>query len=93
MTVTTFFYARLYGINKSLEIMELTTSKPSSIFNRGLLNSAYKEDIAYSFSHLKNKSLFNLRERALANHDNLCCSAGTILKLSIFAVALILILF
>ncbi|GGG91412.1 hypothetical protein GCM10011416_05040 [Polaribacter pacificus] len=73
--------------------MEITTSKPSSLFSRGLLNSAYKEDIAYSFRHLRNKSIFKSKERAFRNHDQLCCSVGAVLKVSIFIIALLLILF
>ena len=74
--------------------MELLLSKPTSLnLHSGLLNSVYKKDVNYSFSHLKKRSIFKLKSRARRSHDRLCCTTGAILKISLFAIATYFILF
>ena len=74
--------------------MELLLSKPSSLHpHKGLLNSVYKEDVAYSFSHLKKRSIFKLKSKARKSHNRLCCTTGAILKVTMFAIVILLILF
>jgi len=74
--------------------MEISFSKPSTkYFQKGLLNSVYKEETAYSFSHLKKRSLFILKSKARKNHDRLCCTTGAVLKVLIFTILILLIIF
>ena len=74
--------------------MELVARESNIIsFHRGLLNSVYKEEITYGFRNLKEKSIFKLKERAMRNRERLCSSSVAILKISMFVIALGMIIF
>lgn len=63
------------------------------VIERGILTSAYKQEIKYSISDMKRKSLSRIKSSILNSHDKLQSQAGTALQVSLFAIALVVILF
>lgn len=57
----------------------------------GLLNSNYKSIVKHNFSKSTTKSVFGIRQRIKSSQLNMVNHTGVILKLSVFAIALIAI--
>jgi hypothetical protein len=59
----------------------------SNFFYRGMLTSSYKEEIKEHFSNLRSQSLFRLKQTVKTNQSRFMPAVGTILKVSVFAIA------
>ena len=59
---------------------------------RGILTSVYKQEIKQSISEMKKKSLSRIKSSILNSHDKLQSQTGTVLQVSLFAIALVVIL-
>ena len=57
----------------------------------GLLNSNYKSIVKHNFSKSTTKSVFGIRQRIKSSQLRMVNHAGVILKLSVFAIALVAI--
>ena len=57
----------------------------------GLLNSNYKSIVKHNFSKSTTKSVFGIRQRIKSSQLNMVNHAAIILKLSVFAIALVAI--
>ena len=89
LDVTTFFIPRLYNITVKLKIMKLASHH--RVIERGILTSAYKEEIKYNIREMKRKSLSRIKSSILNSHDKLQSQTGTVLQVSLFVVVLVAI--
>jgi hypothetical protein len=62
------------------------------VIERGILTSVYKQEIKQSISEMKKKSLSRIKSSILNSHDKLQSQTGTVLQVSLFAIALVVIL-
>lgn len=62
------------------------------VSERGILTSAYKQEIKHSIREMKSGSLSHLKNAFLRKHESLTSQTAAILQVSIFTFALILIL-
>jgi hypothetical protein len=63
------------------------------VIERGILTSAYKEEIKYSIREMKLKSISQIKSSILNGHDKLKSQTGTVLQVSLFAMVLVVLLF
>ncbi|QNM84383.1 hypothetical protein H9W90_09195 [Polaribacter pectinis] len=70
--------------------MKYTTT--TSVLERGILTSAYKQDINRNIRIERSKSLSGIKS-LIMNQSNLESQTGTILRVSLFAIAIIMISF
>jgi hypothetical protein len=63
------------------------------VIERGILTSVYKQEIKQNIGEMKRKSLSRIKTSILHQHEKLRSEAGTVLQLSVFAIALVVILF
>ena len=61
----------------------------SHFTTNGLLNSNYKSVVKQNFSNTSSKSVFGIRQRLKSSQFNMIDHTAVILKLSVFAIALI----
>jgi len=57
----------------------------------GLLNSNYKSIVKHNFSNSTTKSVFGIRQRIKSSQLNMVNHIGIVLKISVFAIALVAI--
>jgi len=57
----------------------------------GLLNSNYKSIVKHNFSKSTTKSVFGIRQRIKSSQLNMVNHVGVVLKISVFAIALVAI--
>jgi hypothetical protein len=57
----------------------------------GLLNSNYKSIVKHNFSKSTTKSVFGIRQRIKSSQLNMVNHVGIVLKISVFAIALVAI--
>lgn len=57
----------------------------------GLLNSNYKSIVKHNFSKSTTKSVFGIRQRIKSSQLSMVNHVGIVLKLSVFAIALVAI--
>lgn len=77
-------------VNQKLEVV----SEPievSQFTNQGLLNSSYQSVVKQNFSTATTKSIFGIRQRIKSAQFNRVNHTAVILKLSLFAIALIIL--
>ena len=60
------------------------------VIERGILTSAYKQEIRQNVRELKSKSISRIKASILNHHEKLQSQTGTILQVSLFAIVLIL---
>lgn len=60
--------------------------------NEGLLNSNYKVETKENFFHSNPKSIFGIKQRVKSRQYQFTSSIATILKLSIFVIAMLITL-
>ena len=65
----------------------------SRVIERGILTSAYKQEIRQSIIEMKSSSLSSIKTSFLSQHEKLRSQTAAILQVSIFALALVFILF
>ena len=75
-------------VNQELEFVP-EPAAVSHINNQGLLNSNYKSVVKYNFSKSTTKSVFGIRQRLKSSQFNMVNHTSVILKLSVFAIALV----
>jgi hypothetical protein len=71
--------------------MKYTTTVP--VLERGILTSVYKQEIKNDIKIAKSKSLSNIKSLLLNHQGKIESQTGTILQVSIFAIAIIMISF
>ncbi len=62
------------------------------VIERGILTSAYKQEIRQNVRTMKSNSLSNIKTSFLSQHEKLRSQTAAILQVSIFTLALVLIL-
>ena len=88
--VTNIFYSRLLGVNQfKSNIMKTTYVTP---IERGILTSAYKREIRESIRVSKRESLSKFKNIIEDHHARVQSKTGTILQVSLFALAMILVI-
>lgn len=75
-------------LNQELEFVS-EPSEVSYLTTNGLLTSNYKSIVKQSFNNSSTKSVFGIRQRLKAFQFNMVNHTAVILKLSVFAIALI----
>tara|TARA_R110001632_G_scaffold18712_24_gene57747 strand:+ start:9690 stop:9905 length:216 start_codon:yes stop_codon:yes gene_type:complete len=65
----------------------------SRVIERGILTSAYKQEIKQNIIDMKSNSLSSIKTSFLRRHDKLRSQTAAILQVSIFALALLVVLF
>jgi hypothetical protein len=75
-------------INQNLEFVPEPT-EVSQFTSKGLLNSNYKSVVKQNFSQSTTKSIFGIRQRIKSSQLNMVNHTAVILKLSVFAIALV----
>lgn len=75
-------------LNQELEFVS-EPSEVSYFTTNGLLTSNYKSIVKQSFNNSSTKSVFGIRQRLKAFQFNMVNHTAVILKLSVFAIALI----
>ena len=63
------------------------------VIERGILTSAYKQEIRQNVRDMKSNSLSQMKTSFLSQHEKLRSQTAAILQVSIFTLALVLILF
>ena len=63
------------------------------VLERGILTSAYKEEIKANICSMKGQSLFKVKTKLRKSSSRLYSETGTILKVSMFVLALVVIVF
>lgn len=63
------------------------------VLERGILTSSYKKEIRNNIRSMRTKSLSNMKQRIKANSNRMQCSTSTALKVSMFFVAMVMIVF
>ncbi|MBU2922893.1 hypothetical protein KO504_16205 [Winogradskyella psychrotolerans] len=76
------------SLNSSLEFVPEPIAV-SHFTTRGLLNSNYKSVVKQNFKTLESKSVFAIRQRTKRIQSHMVNYTAVILKLSVFAIALI----
>ncbi|MBC3845139.1 hypothetical protein H8K90_01995 [Winogradskyella echinorum] len=77
-------------LNQELEFVP-EPAKVSHFTNNGLLNSNYKSVVKHNYSKSTTKSVFGIRQRLKSSQFKMVDHTAAILKLSVFAIALIAI--
>jgi hypothetical protein len=62
------------------------------VIERGILTSAYKQEIRQSIRDMKADSLSQIKNSFLSQHDKLRSQTAAIVRVSLFTLALVLIL-
>lgn len=62
------------------------------VIERGILTSAYKQEIRQSIRDMKSNSISQIKSSFLSQHEKLQSRTAAILQVSLFTVALVLIL-
>ena len=75
-------------VNQKLEFVS-EPAQLSHFTTQGLLNSNYKSVVKYNFSKSTTKSVFGIRQRLKSSQFNMVNHTSVILKLSVFAIALV----
>lgn len=75
-------------INQNLEFIP-EPAEVSHFTSQGLLNSNYKSVVKQNFSKSTTKSIFGIRQRIKSSQLNMVNHTAVILKLSVFAIALV----
>ena len=75
-------------VNQKLEFVP-EPNQLSHFTTQGLLNSNYKSVVKQNFRKSTTKSVFGIRQRLKASQLNMVNHTAVILKLSVFAIALI----
>lgn len=63
------------------------------VIERGILTSTYKQEIRQNIKDMKSNSLSNIKNSFLSQHEKLRSQTVAILRVSIFTLALVFILF
>ncbi len=63
------------------------------VIESGILTSVYKQEIRQSIIEMKSSSLSSIKTSFLSQHEKLRSQTAAILQVSIFALALVFILF
>ncbi|TMM32198.1 hypothetical protein FDT66_01670 [Polaribacter aestuariivivens] len=63
----------------------------TSILERGILTSSYKQEIKKSIQLEKSKSISKVKSLITNHHKNIESDAGTILRVALFMVVIVLI--
>lgn len=71
--------------------MKLAASQ--RVIERGILTSAYKQEIRYNIREMRRKSVSRIKSSFLTSHEKFQSQTATALKVSLFAVVLVVILF
>ena len=72
-----------------LEPLPKQKPEPFVFKNEGILTSSYKQEIQDNFFHSNPTSVFGVKQRIKSSQYQYSPSIGAVLKLSIFAIALI----
>lgn len=75
-------------LNQELEFVS-EPSEVTYVTTNGLLTSNYKSIVKQNFNNSSTKSVFGIRQRLKAFQFNMVNHTAVILKLSVFAIALI----
>lgn len=78
--------------HQDLEPLPRQKKEPFIFTNEGLLTSTYKEETRNNFFHSNPKSIFGTKQRIKSFQYQFTSHIETILKLSVFAIALIIAL-
>ncbi len=70
----------------------MKSSAHPRVIERGILTSAYKQEIRQSASDMRSNTLSQIKSSFLIGHDKLRSQTGAILKVSLFTLALAIIL-
>ena len=62
------------------------------VIERGILTSAYKEEIRQSIRDMKSDSVSQIKNSFLSQHDKLRSQTAAIVRVSLFTLALVVIL-
>ena len=77
-------------VNQELEFLPEPIAVPS-LKDQGILNSSYQSVVKQNFNKPTPKSIFGIRQRIKSSQFNTVNHTAVILKLSVFAMALIAI--
>lgn len=62
------------------------------VIERGILTSAYKQEIRENVRYMKSKSISQIKLSLLSSHEKLTSQTGVILKVSLCAIVIVSIL-
>ena len=71
--------------------MKYTTTTP--VFERGILTSTYKQEIKKDIRIEKSRSLSRIKSMIMNHHGKIESETGTILRVSLFIIAILMISF
>ncbi len=63
------------------------------VLERGILTSSYKQEIRQSIQSMKAQSLSRVKSRLKKDSSKICSETGTILKVSMFVLVLVALVF
>lgn len=71
----------------------MKSSAHPRVIERGILTSAYKQEIRQSIRDMKKDSVSQIKHSFLSQHDKLRSQTAAIVRVSLFTLALVFILF
>jgi len=77
--------------HQDLELLPKQKRETFTFKNEGILSSTYKQEISNNFFHSSPKSIFGIKQRIKSNQYQFTSSIETILKLSVFVIAMVAI--
>ena len=86
-------YSDISSFLYNLKTKNMKSFAHPRVNERGILTSAYKQEIKHNISDMKRKSLSRIKSSLFSRQDKLQSQTGTALQVSLFAIALVVILF
>ena len=80
-------------IKQELEPLPRQKQVPFVFKNEGLLSSTYKERTRNNFFHSNPQSVFGIKQKVKSKQYQFTSSIDTILKLSVFIIAMVVVLY
>lgn len=71
----------------------MKSSVNNLVLERGILTSVYKNEIRQSIHSMKSESLFRVKNKLKNSSSRLYSETGTVLKVAMFVVALVVLVF
>ena len=71
----------------------MRVSANNIVLERGILTSTYKEEIRHNVRMMKKASLYTIKNKIKERTASFYSETGTVLKVSMFALALVFIIF
>ena len=77
---------------QNIEPLPIQKRESFTFKNEGILSSTYKQETCKNFFHSSPKSIFGIKQRIKSKRYQITSNIDTVLKLSIFVIAMVIVL-